>query len=94
MLGFGLFCALFLVILFINPGCLSNFLTINPFFGPYMAYTYYLGVPHYHVLYLLTLGFWFQNFVNGKQFSAVNWTKKFNHLGEINLLKHILGPLT
>ena len=80
-LGFGLFCALFLVILFSNPGCRSNFLILTPFLGPHIAYTYYLGVPHDHILYLLTLGFWFQNFVNGKQLSAVSWTKKFNHLG-------------
>ena len=58
-----------------------NFLTFNPFLGPYIAYTYCLGVSHDHILYLLTLCFWFQNFVNGKQLSAVSWTKKFNHLG-------------
>ena len=54
---------------------------LTPFYGPCMAYTYYLGVPHDHILYLITYGFWFQNFVNRKQLSAVSWTKKFNHLG-------------
>ena len=33
------------------------------------------------LLYQLTLGFSFQNFVNGKQLSAVSRTKKFNNLG-------------
>ena len=82
MLGFGLLCAFFWVILFSNSGCRSNFLTFNPFLDPNIAYTYYLAVPHDHILYQLTLGFWFQNFVNGKQLSAVSWTKKFNHLGK------------
>ena len=81
MLGFGLFYAFSGVILFSNQGCRSNSLTLNPFLGPYIAYTYYLGVPHDHIMYQLTLGFWFQNLVNGKQLSAVSWTKKFNHLG-------------
>ena len=29
----------------------------NPFLGPYMAFTYYPGVPHDHILYLLTFCF-------------------------------------
>ena len=84
----------FLVILFSNPRCRSNFLTFDPLLGPYMAYRDYLGVPNYHIFYLLTLGISFQNLVNGKQLAAVNWTKKFNKLGEISLLKPLLKPLT
>ena len=67
---------------------------LTPFLGPYMAYTDYLGVPNYQILYLLTLGIWFQNFVNGKHLAAVNRTKKFNKLDEISLLKPLLKPLT
>ena len=48
---------------------------------PSICDTYYLAVPHDHILYQLTLCFWFQNFVNGKELSAVSWTKKFNHMG-------------
>ena len=81
MLGFGLFCA-FLGGYFVQQSRLSvKFPYFNPFLGPDTAYTYYLGVPHDHILYQLTLDFWFQNFVNGKQLSAVSLTKKFNHLG-------------
>ena len=71
---FGLFCSAIQAV-----GQISSL--FNPFLGPYIAYTYYLAVPHDHILYQLTLGLWFQNFVNGKQLSAVSWTKKFNHLG-------------
>ena len=50
MLGFGLFCALFWY--FVQQTRLSvTFPYFQPLLTPYMAYTCYLAVPNYHILY-------------------------------------------